>query len=117
MFEGFNINMNIIKKVGRVTFEDLKFKNRDTLGQQATLFFKNGYGVSVVFGEMFYSNGIDTYELAVLIGNESNYDLHYENKVSNGDVVGYLEKEELMKLVNKVGRFKKLIQFNKEKKG
>lgn len=34
--------------------------------RQAIMEFENGYGVSVLFGEAFYSNGIDTYEVAIL---------------------------------------------------
>lgn len=34
--------------------------------KHAVMRFDNGYGISVVKGDMFYSNGIDTYEVAVL---------------------------------------------------
>ena len=58
------------------TFKDLKFemhpilldaKSQDTKemfanSKHAVMEFENGYGVSVIFGEQFYSNGIDTYE-------------------------------------------------------
>ena len=48
------------------TFKSLKFRkhlNPRMEGKQAILFFKNGYGVSVVCGNReygFYSNGLDT---------------------------------------------------------
>ena len=51
------------------TFEDLKFTERKELRgeviipSQATLFFKNGYGVNVVAE-------VDSYSVAVLEGNE-----------------------------------------------
>lgn len=49
------------------TFKNLVFESHGSgFGQQAILEFDNGYGVSVLFGDKFYSNGIDTYELAVL---------------------------------------------------
>lgn len=87
----------------KVKFEDLEFKpHRLGFGQHAKMSFKNGYGVSVVFGDKFYSNGVDTYELAVL----KNGTLDYDNPVANGDVVGYLHKTELVKLINKVKSFK-----------
>ena len=34
--------------------------------KQAKMDFENGYGISVLFGSMFYSNGIDTYEVGIL---------------------------------------------------
>lgn len=67
------------------------------------MYFDNGYGVSVLFGNYFYSNGIDTYELAVL----KDDDLDYDNPVANGDVRGYLKKNKLMKLINQVKNFRK----------
>lgn len=58
--------------------------------EQATMKFPNGYGVSVLFGEAFYSNGIDTYELAVL----HNGYLDYTTEVTD-DVLAYITKEEV----------------------
>jgi len=88
----------------KVKFEDLKFEPHEVgLGEHAKLDFDNGYGVSVVFGELFHSNGVDTYELAVLKDGH----LDYDNPVADGDVRGYLEKDELMELINQVKEFKK----------
>lgn len=94
----------------KIKFSDLQFHPRFGDGvismmrgeEQATMDFDNGFGVSVVFGEIFYSNGVDTYELAVMKDGE----LHYDNPVANGDVCGYLKKTELMKLINEVANFK-----------
>jgi len=88
----------------QLKFKDLKFKPHPTGmgGEQAIMNFKNGYGVSVVIGNLFYSNGIDTYELAVL----KNKSIDYDNPVADGDVRGYLKKNELMELINKVKNFK-----------
>lgn len=85
------------------TFEDLEFQPwasrhevtpssfSGLLGaEQAIMEFPNGYGVSVLFGEAFYSNGIDTYELAVL----HNGHLDYTTEVTN-DVLAYITKEEV----------------------
>lgn len=89
-------------KMKEIKFEDLKFKEHEAMsGQHAVIEFENGFGASVVFGEMFYSNGIDNYELGVL----KDGNLHYDNEVANGDVVGYLKKKELMKLINKIANF------------
>lgn len=56
--------------MGYKTFEDLQFGPHYILeeGQHAKIMFENGYGVSVVFGDVFYSNGIDTYEVAIIKG-------------------------------------------------
>ena len=85
-----------------VKFKDLKWITKLN-GSQAILKFQNSYGVSVLFGEQFYSNGVNTFELAVL----KNDFLHYENKIANGDVIGLLKKKELMKLINEVKHLKK----------
>ena len=37
--------------------------------KHAKMQFENGYGISVLKGTLFYSNGIDTYEVAVLDNN------------------------------------------------
>lgn len=85
------------------TFEDLEFQpwgSRHEVtpqtfsgfleAEQAIMEFPNGYGVSVLFGDVFYSNGIDTYELAVL----HNGHLDYTTEVTD-DVLAYITKEEV----------------------
>lgn len=47
------------------TFEDLVFV-QEIVCKHAVLYFENGYGISVLFGDKVYSNGIDTYEVAML---------------------------------------------------
>ena len=46
------------------TFKDLEFEMHHLLSyvKHAVMEFENGYGISVIFGERFYSNGIDNYE-------------------------------------------------------
>lgn len=92
------------------TFDDLKFEQRDELidtyfssgnESQAVLFFKNGYGVSVLFGKAFYSNGVNNYELAVLKGEEKNNSICYDTNITN-DVLGYLSQQEVTKVMKKV---------------
>ena len=91
------------------TFKDLKFKPkfnssefiglvdiglRDSYSkaEQAKLYFDNGYGCSVLFGEIFFSNGIDTYELAVLYKGQ----MEYTSPITSS-VLGYITKEEVTK--------------------
>ena len=84
------------------TFEDLEFKDHPINpfyggSKYAQEKFDNGYGVSVVFGIMFYSNGIDTYELAVLFNNEISYNTNITD-----DVMGYLSKDEVTDIMRRV---------------
>ena len=103
------------------TFEDLKFEEHELVkagrtflllhpeckedsymngmlnAKSAVLDFPNGYGVSVLFGSGFYSNGIDTYELAVLKDGK----LYYDTAITN-DVMGWLSKDEVSEVMEKV---------------
>lgn len=95
------------------TFDDLEFRPwGESMGimcppsfagsMQAVLRFDNGYGVSVLLGEMFYSNGSDTYELAVLKGD----DIVYPEEVCGCDgwfdVLAHLTKDEVTEAMKKV---------------
>src|SRR5574344_2639288 len=103
------------------TFEDLKFEEQELVkagrtflllhperkddsvvnemlnAKRAILDFPNGYGVSVLFGSLFYSNGIDTYDLAVLKDGR----LCYDTDITN-DVMGWLSKDEVTEVMEKV---------------
>ena len=74
------------------TFKDLEFKNHQIGdGVQSRMDFDNGFGVSVVRHEYSYGSKDGLYELAVFKDGE----IHYDNKVANGDVVGYLREEDV----------------------
>lgn len=80
------------------TFNDLEFEKRQTgFGERAFINFDNGYGVSVVFGEDCYSNGIDTYELAVMKDDK----ICYDTPITDG-VLGYLTKNEVTEAMIKI---------------
>ena len=64
--------------------------------------FDNGYGVSVVFGEKFYSNGIDNYELAVILGSELTY-----NTPITIDVLAYITTDEVTAAMEAVQKLPK----------
>jgi len=84
------------------TFEDLRFTmHRCGVGVHARLNFENGYGVSVVLGNRFFSNGFDTYELAVLKNNELCYDTHLTN-----DVIRYITEEKITEIMLEVQKLK-----------
>ena len=85
------------------SFEDLVFQRhpgythsifKGVVAEQATMYFDNGYGVSVILGNHdvvgFYSNGIDTYEVGVLL----------EGKVT--EVAPYLSKEKVTDIMRKI---------------
>ena len=88
------------------TFKDLDFKKHSIAesgieryqdAKQATEKFENNYGVSVIFGNCFYSNGKDTYELAILYDG----DITYNTGMTN-DVLGHLSEEEVSEIMIKV---------------
>ena len=76
------------------TFKDLEFKKHSLHvdGIISRIAFDNGYGASVVKHQYSYGGNKGLYELAVL---DSNGNLHYDNPVAQGDVVGYLREEDV----------------------
>jgi hypothetical protein len=73
------------------TFKDLNFQPYPGGGEMARITFENGYGASVVRHAYSYGGKLGLYELAVLKDDE----LHYDNPIANGDVVGYLREEDV----------------------
>lgn len=74
---------------------DLTFDKTGGLGGvRAEVWFPNGYGASVISGGMAYSNGKDTYELAVLKKDGDESFLCYDTPVTD-DVLGYATEEEI----------------------
>ena len=65
--------------------------------KQARVSFPNGYEVSILLGSMFYSNGIDTYELAVFHDGSITYDTPITS-----DVLGYLTEPGLMENLQQI---------------
>jgi hypothetical protein len=74
------------------TFKDLEFNQHPIgMGLQARMEFDNGFEVSVVKGPHTYGGDRGLYELAVFKDGE----IHYDNPIANGDVVGYLREEDV----------------------
>lgn len=65
---------------------------------QAVEYFDNGYGISVVCGSAFYSNGRDTYEVAALRGD----DIDYGNPVVPDGVAGNLTTDEVTEVMRRL---------------
>jgi hypothetical protein len=98
------------------TFKDLEFEmhpifsyikkqnieliSSDT--KRAIMEFENGYGVSVVSGDLFYSNGIDTYEVGILKDGILCCDTYITD-----DVLGYQNEEEVTEIMRKVQELNK----------
>jgi len=95
------------------TFKDLVFKPHSIgNGIQAVMFFDNGYGVSVVrfkmshgLGYGSYTNNDKEYELAVLYGNESEFELSYNTPITD-DVIGYLSASKVTNIMKRVQNLK-----------
>ena len=98
------------------TFKDLEFemhpilldaKSQDTKeifanSKHAVMEFENGYGVSVVFGDQFCSNGIDTYEVAIIKDNHVCFDTPLTD-----NVLAYKNEDEVTEIMRKVQEFNK----------
>lgn len=87
-------------------FDDLIFETHPGgSGFLGRMFFPNGYGISVVrfktpFGGGSYTNG-DQWEVAVLMGNDEDWDLCYDTEITN-DVIGYLDKNEVTDIMEQI---------------
>lgn len=84
------------------TFNDLVFGEHINPNitdiKQARMQFNNGYGVSVLLGGYgIHSNGIDTYEVAILYNDELCYDTGLCD-----DVLGHQTESEITELMEKI---------------
>lgn len=86
------------------TFKDLVFKPSEPIlnGVQARIYFDNGYGASVIKNKFSLGGSAGFYELGVTKDDQ----LHYNNPVANGDVVGWLKEEEVSKLLIEIQNLK-----------
>jgi hypothetical protein len=79
-----------------MTFNDLVFEKHCNFpeGQQALVFFGNGYGASVVRFDGSYGYKEGKWELAVLAGNRKAYKVCYSTPITD-DVIGYLDPDQV----------------------
>lgn len=73
--------------------------------KHAKMQFENGYGISVLKGTLFYSNGIDTYEVAVL----DNNGICYNTSITN-DVIGYVDADEVSNIMKQIQELPPVVQ-------
>lgn len=79
-----------------------EFKSREANGGiQYFHFFPNGYGVSIVRHQSSYGNRAGLWEMAVLKGNEDEWDLTYDTPITS-DVLGHLSDDEVNEYVDQV---------------
>ena len=86
------------------TFKDLVFEPSESLlnGVKSRINFDNGYGASVIKNTFSYGGSAGFYELGVTKDDQ----LHYDNPVANGDVIGWLGEEEVSKLLIEIQNLK-----------
>jgi len=79
-------------------FEDINFLKDSEGGVRGRVFFKNGYGISVVCNKYSYGNEKGLYEIAVL-----NLDgtICYDSSVTQ-DVVGWLTQVQVQDFINQI---------------
>ena len=84
------------------TFKDLIFENYFILypkAKKAREFFDNDFGISVLFGDIFNSNGIDNYEICVLLFGNPYHEIKIPN---NGSGVSAEQISEFMIKLQKI---------------
>jgi hypothetical protein len=64
-------------------------------------FYSNGYGISIISNEFSYGGLNGLYEIAILIGEEEEYEICYETPITN-DVMGYLNPEQVIQTIEDV---------------
>ena len=81
-------------------FEDLEFAVHplSPLIKRAKVFFKNGYGASVVTGSPFSEGDVSLYEMAVLDKHDA---VCYSTAITNDVLVG-LTSEEVTELLSRI---------------
>jgi hypothetical protein len=91
------------------TFNDLNFiPHSSGEGKQSKMFFPNGYGISVVRfkladGQYYgsYTNDETEWEIAILIGDEIDWNICYNTPIAN-DVIGHLNEEGVTQVMKEI---------------
>lgn len=88
-----------------MNFSNLKFEEFQETGAHsgvnALVFFNNGYGASVVKSNFSYGGKRGLYELAVIKGNQDDWEINYKNPIT-GDVLGYLTEQDVEEYLKRI---------------
>lgn len=83
-------------------FSDLNFKAHPIMdGVQAIHFFENSYGISVVKFPGSYGYEEDLYEVAVIKGNEDDFELCYDTPITDV-VMGHRDERDVEIIMEEV---------------
>jgi hypothetical protein len=83
------------------TFKDLSFNLMELPDKKnsnfvSKMFFPNGYGISVILGRDFWSNGVDRYEVKII------YQEQADGKFIKEDHFAYANENEVNKIMEKL---------------
>lgn len=83
-----------------MSFKNLP-SNQINGGIQYLAFYPNGYGASIVQHEFSYGRDRGLWELAVIKGNEEEWDICYTTPITS-DVLGHLQDNEVDELLTRI---------------
>jgi hypothetical protein len=104
VFEKHYLDLEMLKELP--IYKEFK-KNNSKLPCQAQIFFKNGYGASVICTPYSYGGTKGLYEVAVLKGGKDEACLTYDTPITD-DVLGYLSEQEVEKVLNEIQKLESL---------
>jgi hypothetical protein len=84
-----------------MSFKNLPSKTIHETGIQHLVFYPNGYGASIVKHRFSYGGDKGLWELAVIKGNEEDWDICYSTPITS-DVEGWLTESEVDELLIKI---------------
>jgi hypothetical protein len=84
-----------------MSFKSLPSRVVYDTGIQYLVFYPNGYGASIVQHEFSYGGNRGLWELAVIKGNEEEWDICYTTPITS-DVLGYLQDNEVDELLTQI---------------
>jgi hypothetical protein len=84
-----------------MSFKNLPNKTIHGTGIQYIVFYPNGYGASIVQHKYSYGGNRGLWELAVIKGNDEEWNICYSTPITS-DVEGYLTESEVDELLTKI---------------
>ena len=84
-----------------MSFKNLPNRTIHETRIQYLVFYPNGYGASIVQHKFSYGGDKGLWELAVIKGNNKEWDICYSTPITN-DVIGHLTENEVDELLIKI---------------